>query len=371
MKPCVYPTSQSGAMRRSLCCLVVVACLRMGLAGHPHGHGRGVATRSHVQATAAVHAAEAAAAPEEARKAADVAEHVARRSSSAVHDTIVALRLTQGALHAAKLEADAEELGRMVNGLEAGADGDDAELRRLEARLERLRGRYSAKMKETRAHSDLYYRQKLDDIYGGIESAEYQLDRLVEPGVSSRRIEYDSTIVPYPGAIEQFGRQDTARDLTSESIYQSDAMVDSIESAQAMEGKRAVHRALTHLRGAAISAYDGIARAHLKNVENFARNHHWRQEHRVRHLAEEEDDVHRWAFPVGKNADSEPAMSSPAPAQAVAIKSTDATAGAAAAAEALLAEHAFTHDHELAAAHDLEAVARAAAAAPQAGFGKK
>eukprot|EP00932_Pfiesteria_piscicida_P010727 SRR837773.2173.p3 GENE.SRR837773.2173~~SRR837773.2173.p3 ORF type:complete len:226 (-),score=94.77 SRR837773.2173:20-649(-) len=104
--------------------------------------------------------------------------------------------------------------------------------------------------------------------------------------------------LPMPfGDLEPFGREDTAKDLTDASIQESDEMVDQLERAEVAEERRAVFRALTRLRGAAITSFDGIARAHTANMEEYSRKHHWRSGHPVRHLAQEEADVSRWAFP--------------------------------------------------------------------------
>merc|ERR1719353_1666234 len=62
--------------------------------------------------------------------------------------------------------------------------------------------------------------------------------------------------MPY-GELEPFGREDTAAELTQDSIAESDKMVDQIEKAEVAEEKRSVFRALTRLRGAAITSYDG------------------------------------------------------------------------------------------------------------------
>lgn len=111
-------------------------------------------------------------------------------------------------------------------------------------------------------------------------------------------IEIDTAVAPYPNAgIEPFGQEEAAAEVTEDSIAQSNGMIDQIENAQAIEAKRAVFRALTKLRGATIASYDGIAKSHIKNVEDYAEAHKWRLEHPMRHLAEEEADVERWAFP--------------------------------------------------------------------------
>jgi DNA repair exonuclease SbcCD ATPase subunit len=106
--------------------------------------------------------------------------------------------------------------------------------------------------------------------------------------------------LPY-GQLEAFGREDTAAELTDESIKQSDRMVDQIEKAEVAEEKRSVFRALTRLRGAAITSYDGVARSQTGNIDEYNHANKWRDAHPVHHLADEENDVSHWAFP--DNAD--------------------------------------------------------------------
>jgi len=106
--------------------------------------------------------------------------------------------------------------------------------------------------------------------------------------------------MPY-GGLEPFGREDTAKELTDSSIRESDAMVDQLERAEVAEEKRAVFRALTRLRGAAITSFDGVARAQTGNLDEYSRKNQWRHSHPLHHLAEDESDVSRWAFP--ENAD--------------------------------------------------------------------
>jgi len=102
--------------------------------------------------------------------------------------------------------------------------------------------------------------------------------------------------MPY-GDLEPFGREDTAQELTESSIRESNAMVDQLERAEVAEEKRAVFRALTRLRGAAITSYDGIARSQTGNIDDYARSNQWREAHPVHHLASDEADVAKWAFP--------------------------------------------------------------------------
>eukprot|EP00403_Amphidinium_massartii_P010413 CAMPEP_0178421050 /NCGR_PEP_ID=MMETSP0689_2-20121128/26450_1 /TAXON_ID=160604 /ORGANISM="Amphidinium massartii, Strain CS-259" /LENGTH=164 /DNA_ID=CAMNT_0020042555 /DNA_START=221 /DNA_END=715 /DNA_ORIENTATION=- len=104
------------------------------------------------------------------------------------------------------------------------------------------------------------------------------------------------TDMPY-GNLEPFGREDTAQELTESSMKESDAMVDQLERAEVAEEKRSVFRALTRLRGAAIASFDGIAHSQTGNIDQYAKTNKWRDSHPVQHLAAEEADVYKWAFP--------------------------------------------------------------------------
>jgi len=108
------------------------------------------------------------------------------------------------------------------------------------------------------------------------------------------------TEMPY-GDLEPFGREDTAQELTESSIKESDEMVDQLERAEVAEEKRSVFRALTRLRGAAITSFDGVARSQTGNIDEYNKIHQWRNTHPLHHLADEESDVSKWAFP--DNAD--------------------------------------------------------------------
>jgi len=114
------------------------------------------------------------------------------------------------------------------------------------------------------------------------------------PGADSD-IDID-TEMPY-GELEPFGREDTAQELTESSITESDQMVDQLERAEVAEEKRAVFRALTRLRGAAITSFDGVARSQTGNIDEYNKVHKWRNTHPLRHLADEESDIAKWAFP--------------------------------------------------------------------------
>jgi len=113
--------------------------------------------------------------------------------------------------------------------------------------------------------------------------------------VEDKNIDID-TAMPY-GQLEPFGREDTAQELTESSIKESDGMVDQLEKAEVAEEKRAIFRALTRLRGAAITSFDGIARSQTGNIDEYSKNNKWRESHPLRHLAQEESDISKWAFP--------------------------------------------------------------------------
>jgi hypothetical protein len=117
--------------------------------------------------------------------------------------------------------------------------------------------------------------------------------------VEEKGIDID-TAMPY-GDLEPFGREDTAQELTESSVTESDQMVDQLERAEVAEEKRAVFRALTRLRGAAITSFDGVARSQTGNIDEYNKVHKWRKTHPLHHLADEESDITKWAFP--DNAD--------------------------------------------------------------------
>jgi len=117
--------------------------------------------------------------------------------------------------------------------------------------------------------------------------------------VASKGIDID-TAMPY-GDLEPFGREDTAQELTESSVSESNEMVDQLERAEVAEEKRSVFRALTRLRGAAITSFDGVARSQTGNIDEYNKIHKWRKTHPLHHLADEESDVQKWAFP--DNAD--------------------------------------------------------------------
>merc|ERR1719326_534970 len=104
---------------------------------------------------------------------------------------------------------------------------------------------------------------------GGEEfpDAAVQPKSMTPVGKSATSMDID-TEMPY-GELEPFGREDTAAELTAASIAESDKMVDQIEKAEVAEEKRSVFRALTRLRGAAITSYDGVARSQTGNIDEY------------------------------------------------------------------------------------------------------
>lgn len=143
------------------------------------------------------------------------------------------------------------------------------------------------------------YRVKMTPVSEAAEQEkEVQEGSQVSP-VEQKGIDID-TAMPY-GDLEPFGREDTAQELTESSIKESDGMVDQLERAEVAEEKRAVFRSLTRLRGAAITSFDGVARSQTGNIDEYNKIHKWRNNHPLHHLADEESDISKWAFP--DNAD--------------------------------------------------------------------
>lgn len=276
--------------------------------------------------SATAHAVNAAESANQAQQAATVAKNAAEHSQFVAQEASAALRYTQDALRQAGVQStEVEVVGRAAEELEAEAglkdgtgknatagSGGKAEYKHLEYELERIEHDY-----DKNANG-----QARGGVHDGFQAGEEELERLAKGGTGGdateiEPFEIDSEVVPYPSSIEPFGREGTARDLTESSVHESDGMIDQIERAQAIEGKRAVYRSLTKLRGATIASYDGIAKSHMKNVEDYAAAHKWRQEHVIHHLAEEEGDVDVWAFPNrGRAASPKTVPYSPAPAAA-------------------------------------------------------
>jgi len=110
-----------------------------------------------------------------------------------------------------------------------------------------------------------------------------------------------ATKMPF-GELQPFGREDTAQELTEASVKESNEMVDQVERAEVAEEKRSVFRALTHLRGAVIASYDGVAGSQTSNIDEYNKHHRWLDTHPLKHLAAEESDVSKWAFPGDTNS---------------------------------------------------------------------
>jgi len=108
----------------------------------------------------------------------------------------------------------------------------------------------------------------------------------------------------YPG-VAPFGNKPKADTLTSGSKSETNAMIDQIEKAQAAEEKRSAFRALTRLRGAMTTSYDAMAGKHMQNIDEWNAKHSWRKENKVKHLASEEADTSKWAYP-GNEPSNEP-----------------------------------------------------------------
>lgn len=136
--------------------------------------------------------------------------------------------------------------------------------------------------------------EKHDEKHEKRDEEEHEATPVAEKGIDI------DTQMPF-GDLEPFGREDTAQELTESSVTESDAMVDQLERAEVAEEKRAVFRALTRLRGAAITSFDGVARSQTGNIDEYNKVHKWRKSHPMHHLADEEADITKWAFP--DNAD--------------------------------------------------------------------
>jgi len=149
------------------------------------------------------------------------------------------------------------------------------------------------------AESKLVNGQLHDFLVADDEPGTAPAERAEPPAAAPKAVDID-TEMPY-GELEPFGREDTAQELTDQSIQETDEMVDQLERAEVAEEKRSVFRALTRLRGAAITSFDGIARSQTGNIDEYNHVHKWRQTHPLHHLADEESDVSKWAFP--DNAD--------------------------------------------------------------------
>lgn len=182
------------------------------------------------------------------------------------------------------LEKDLENSSGPIN------DESKAELERLRNVVDSLEPAPAPKVNNT----DVQKKSQKEDS----EETHADSHEAAQP-VAQESLDID-TEMPY-GDLEPFGREDTAQELTESSIRESDGMVDQLERAEVAEEKRSVFRALTRLRGAAITSFDGVARSQTGNIDEYNKLHQWRNTHPLHHLADEESDVSKWAFP--DNAD--------------------------------------------------------------------
>jgi len=187
-----------------------------------------------------------------------------------------------------ELEADLDKTNGPIN------DESKAELERLRQLVDSLEAQ-EPKEKEVKRKAGL--KVKKQPLKSKVDLRPEEAEVAVP--VQEKGFDID-TAMPY-GDLEPFGREDTAQELTESSISESDEMVDQLERAEVAEEKRAVFRALTRLRGAAITSFDGVARSQTGNIDEYNKVQKWRSSHPLHHLADEESDVSKWAFP--DNAD--------------------------------------------------------------------
>jgi len=177
-------------------------------------------------------------------------------------------------------------------------DESKAELERLRQSVDNLEPEPVEKADDKDDKKDKTVVKKEKDVQSKALPDSEEAEESVTP-VQEKGIDID-TQMPY-GDLEPFGREDTAQELTESSVRESDEMVDQLERAEVAEEKRSVFRALTRLRGAAITSFDGVARSQTGNIDEYNKIHKWRKTHPLHHLADEESDVSKWAFP--DNAD--------------------------------------------------------------------
>lgn len=190
-------------------------------------------------------------------------------------------------------KADDKDIDKALDDLEADVEKSDGSSNdEIKAELEQLREQIK-KLDDKEKEEE---KEKKDEHHDKHAADEKEADATP---VQDKGIDID-TAMPY-GDLEPFGREDTAQELTEGAIHESDEMVDQLERAEVAEEKRAVFRALTRLRGAAITSFDGVARAQTGNIDEYSKTHKWRGGHPLHHLADEEADVTKWAFP--ENAD--------------------------------------------------------------------
>jgi len=199
---------------------------------------------------------------------------------------------------AEELEELEDELDKIIK---AGGKTDGTTTDELKAEIERLRDIIDKLPEDDEAKDkELMKDVHMKPLDANEGEAELRTGNNGEATpIEDKGIDID-TQMPY-GDLEPFGREDTAQELTESSVRESDGMVDQLERAEVAEEKRSVFRALTRLRGAAITSFDGVARSQTGNIDEYNKVHKWRKTHPLHHLADEESDVAKWAFP--DNAD--------------------------------------------------------------------
>lgn len=207
-------------------------------------------------------------------------------------------------------KVDDEETRKALDELESAHDKSDgtnsdetkAELERLREQVDRMEASdgkdKDRKHRPMQKDSTSEASEALAAKAKNVSSIPGQAEEIATP-IQEKGFDID-TQMPF-GDLEPFGREDTAQELTERSIKESDEMVDQVERAEVAEEKRSVFRALTRLRGAAITSYDGVARSQTGNIDEYNKIQKWRKAHPLHHLADEESDVTKWAFP--DNAD--------------------------------------------------------------------
>jgi len=224
---------------------------------------------------------------------------------SELDELLEELRKLRREVEGTEFEEEVRELEGMVKDLKTGKATDmsldeiKAELENLREAVRRLEESEASRADEASSTSKQPVEKEEEEgkEEGKEEDKDSEKSGRKEYTVGSTRGAIDiDTEMPY-GDLEPFGREDTAQELTEASIHESDQMVDQIERAEVAEEKRAVFRALTRLRGAAIASYDGVARSQTGNIDQYNKVNKWRPAHPLHHLAQEESDVSKWAFP--------------------------------------------------------------------------
>jgi len=242
------------------------------------------------------------------RDASETAEHGELKKTQVERD-LQKEKMQADLNKAAKGKTEKEQLRQEIHDLRKRLEeknvadkGLSADLDELEARLDKSDGSSNDEIKAELGR----LRERIDSLESvpkmkskkPAKSEPLEDDEVPTP-VEEKGLDID-TQMPY-GDLEPFGREDTAQELTEASIKESDEMVDQLERAEVAEEKRSVFRALTRLRGAAITSFDGVARSQTGNIDEYNKVHKWRPSHPLHHLADEESDVSKWAFP--ENAD--------------------------------------------------------------------